>query len=77
MEDGLFFDDAINAVTALGKYGAPVFVQLDTFRHIQSTGLQIARAPGKTMVYVGFARCPDGLVVGGRVVCHPVRLPWR
>ena len=54
-EDGLFFDDAINAVTALSKYGAPVYVQLDTFRHIQSTGLQIARAPGKTMVYVGFA----------------------
>ncbi len=54
-EDGLFFDDAVNAVTALSKYGAPVYVQLDTFRHIQSTGLQIARAPGKTMVYVGFA----------------------
>jgi cytochrome c biogenesis protein len=54
-QDARFFEDAITAVTALGNYGAPVFVQLESFRHIQSTGLQIARAPGKTMVYVGFA----------------------
>ncbi|MBT8120894.1 MAG: cytochrome c biogenesis protein ResB [Gammaproteobacteria bacterium] len=50
------------------KYGAPVFVQLDTFRHIQSTGLQIARAPGKTIVYVGFA-----LLIAGVFFCST----WR
>ena len=53
--DGLFFDDAVNAVAAVGNYGAPIYIQLDTFRHIQSTGLQIAKAPGKTLVYIGFA----------------------
>jgi cytochrome c biogenesis protein len=53
--DSLFFDDAVNAIGALGNYGAPLFVQLENFEHIQSTGLQIARAPGKTLVYFGFA----------------------
>jgi cytochrome c biogenesis protein len=55
MQDSVFFDDALTAIGALGSYGAPLYVQLDSFRHIQSTGLQIARAPGKTMVYIGFA----------------------
>lgn len=53
--DSGFFDDAINAVAAIGNYGAPLFVQLASFEHIQSTGLQIAKAPGKTLVYIGFA----------------------
>ena len=52
--DGRFFEDAINAVGAIGSYGAPFFIQLKTFEHIQSTGLQIARAPGKALVYFGF-----------------------
>ena len=54
-QDGWFFDDAINAVGAIGNYGAPFFIQLQGFEHIQSTGLQIAKAPGKTLVYIGFA----------------------
>ncbi len=54
-EDGLFFEDAVNAIAAIANYGAPIYIQLDNVRHIQSTGLQVARAPGKTMVYVGFA----------------------
>jgi len=53
--DSQFFDDAVNAIAALSRYGATIFVQLGTFEHIQSTGLQIAKAPGKTMVYLGFA----------------------
>jgi cytochrome c biogenesis protein len=52
--DGNFFDDAINAIGAVGNYGAPFYIQLKSFEHIQSTGLQIARAPGKTLVYLGF-----------------------
>jgi cytochrome c biogenesis protein len=50
-----FFDDAINAIGAIGDYAAPVYIQLKSFEHIQSTGLQITRAPGKTLVYFGFA----------------------
>ena len=53
-QDGRFFDDAINAVAAVGNYGAPFYIQLKSFEHIQSTGLQIARAPGKALVYFGF-----------------------
>jgi len=54
-QDSHFFDDAINAIGAIGNYGAPVYIELKTFEHIQSTGLQITRAPGKTLVYFGFA----------------------
>ena len=53
-QDGRFFDDTINAIGAIGNYGAPFYIQLKSFEHIQSTGLQIARAPGKTLVYLGF-----------------------
>jgi len=54
-QDGWFFDDAVNAVGAIGSYESPFFIQLKSFEHIQSTGLQIAKAPGKTLVYLGFA----------------------
>ena len=54
-QDSWFFDDAINTIGAIGSYGSPFFIQLTSFEHIQSTGLQIARAPGKALVYIGFA----------------------
>jgi cytochrome c biogenesis protein len=54
-QDSYFFDDATNAIGAIGNYGAPVYIELKTFEHIQSTGLQITRAPGKALVYFGFA----------------------
>lgn len=53
-QDGVFFDDAINAIGAVGNYSSPFYIQLKSFEHIQSSGLQIARAPGKTLVYIGF-----------------------
>ena len=72
--DGRFFDDAINAVGAIGSYAAPFFIQLKTFEHIQSTGLQIARAPGKALVYFGFTLLIAGVfcmfyVSASRVWC--------
>jgi cytochrome c biogenesis protein len=51
--DGRFFDDAVTALGALPLYGAPHYLQLTGFDHIQATGLQIARTPGKTLVYLG------------------------
>jgi len=54
-QDSQFFDDAVNAVGAIGAYRSPFYAQLASFEHIQATGLQIARAPGKNMVYFGFA----------------------
>ena len=50
-----FFEDAMNAVSAVADYGSPVLLELDHFNHRQATGLQITRAPGKNVVYAGCA----------------------
>ena len=34
-------------------YPAPVLLQLTDFRHVQASVFQVARAPGKTLVYLG------------------------
>jgi cytochrome c biogenesis protein len=54
-EQLLFLQDAIDAVGSLPRYGSPVFLALQDFTHIESTGLQIARSPGKSVVYLGCA----------------------
>lgn len=51
----LFMQDAIDAVGTLPRYGSPVYLALKDFTHIESTGLQIARSPGKAVVYLGCA----------------------
>jgi cytochrome c biogenesis protein len=51
----LFLQDAIDAIGSLPRYGSPVFLQLTDYHQIQSTGLQIAHAPGKSIVYLGCA----------------------
>lgn len=48
-----FLQDAVDAIGSLPRYGSPVFLKLNDFEHIQSTGLQIAKAPGKNTVYFG------------------------
>ena len=53
--DALFFDESLTAVAALGGYGSPFYLQLSEFDFVQASGLQIARAPGKNVVYLGFA----------------------
>lgn len=61
--DGQFYDDAINALAVLPQYGAPFFLELKSFEHVQASGLQIARAPGKNVVYLGFALLTAGVFV--------------
>ena len=61
--DGAFYDDAINALAVVPKYGAPFFLELKSFEHVQASGLQIARAPGKNVVYLGFALLTAGVFV--------------
>jgi len=51
----LFLQDAIDAIGSLPRYGSPVYLSLTDFTHIESTGLQIARSPGKSTVYLGCA----------------------
>lgn len=61
--DARFYDDAINALAVLPRYGSPFFLQLNSFEHVQASGLQIARAPGKNVVYLGFALLIAGVFV--------------
>lgn len=48
-----WYDAAGNALSALAFYGSPWYVQLTNFEHVQATGLQITRSPGKNVVYLG------------------------
>lgn len=61
--DAAFYDDAVNALAVLPKYGAPFYLELKSFQHVQASGLQIARAPGKNVVYLGFALLTAGVFV--------------
>ena len=49
----LYFDDALNAISLLGPYGSPMFLRLQEYEHVEATGLQITRAPGQNIVYLG------------------------
>jgi cytochrome c biogenesis protein len=51
--EAAYFDDAINAFSLLGPYGAPMYVELKDFQHIEASGLQITKAPGQNIVYLG------------------------
>ena len=51
----LFLQDAADAIGSLSRYGSPVYLSLRDFEHVQASGLQIARSPGKATVYVGCA----------------------
>jgi len=54
-EKAAFFDAASAAIASIGRYGSPVYLQLSNFVHHQASGLQIAKAPGKNLVYPGCA----------------------
>ena len=51
----LFFQDAVDAVSSLPRYGAPVYFHLVDYEHVEASGLQITHAPGKAVVYLGCA----------------------
>ncbi|MGZ5532323.1 MAG: cytochrome c biogenesis protein ResB [Methylomonas sp.] len=51
--DSQFFSDAVEAVNLAHFYDAPVFLELESFKHVQATGLQITRSPGKWLVFPG------------------------
>ncbi|MDH5359166.1 MAG: cytochrome c biogenesis protein ResB, partial [Gammaproteobacteria bacterium] len=52
-KDILFFDDALNVMSSIHLYGAPVYMQLTDFEHVEASGLQIAKAPGTWVFYLG------------------------
>ena len=52
-QEAQFFDDALNTFSMMGVYNSPVLLQLDEFNHIEASGLQITKSPGKDIVYLG------------------------
>lgn len=48
-----FVQDSINAISDSFLYGAPVYLQLDSFKQVQASVFQLTRAPGKKVVYLG------------------------
>lgn len=51
--DAQFFSDAVEAVSLAHYYDSPVFLALESFKHIEATGLQITRSPGSWLVFPG------------------------
>jgi cytochrome c biogenesis protein len=51
--DASYFDDAVNAISLLGPYGSPMYIKLEDFTQVQASGLQITKAPGQNIVYLG------------------------
>ncbi|MFP4181473.1 MAG: cytochrome c biogenesis protein ResB [Thiohalospira sp.] len=60
-DDAAFYGDALDAMTALPFHGAPFLLKLEDFDHVQASGLQIARSPGKNTVYLGSALLTAGI----------------
>jgi len=59
--DARFFDDALEAISVLANYGSPLFLQVTDYEHIEASGLQITRAPGQDVVYLGFVMLMGGV----------------
>jgi len=59
--DQKFFEDALDVITVIPNYGSPIFVAPKSFEHIQSTGLEITRAPGMFWVYLGSVMLTVGI----------------
>jgi len=52
-QESQFYEDAVNALAGIGEYGSPFYLQLSSFKQVQASGLQIAKAPGKNIVFFG------------------------
>jgi cytochrome c biogenesis protein len=48
-----FVQSSINALSDSVFYGAPVYLQLDSFKQVQASVFQVTRGPGKNLVYLG------------------------
>jgi cytochrome c biogenesis protein len=48
-----FFENAVNALGVAYQYDSPVLITLNSFKHIEATGLQITRSPGQWLVFPG------------------------
>ncbi|MCK8515619.1 cytochrome c biogenesis protein ResB [Methylonatrum kenyense] len=60
-DDAEFLSHSLATIPALERFGAPLFLQLDDFDLRQASTLEITRAPGKPVVYAGFALLTIGV----------------
>ena len=51
--DWVWFDIALQAVNTLPYYGAPIYLEMASFEHVQAAGIQITKSPGQNIVYFG------------------------
>ena len=50
---GRFVQDSLNAISDGFFYGAPVYLQLNSFDEVKASVFQLTRSPGKNIVYLG------------------------
>ena len=48
-----FIQDALNTLSDRFFYGHDLYLELETYEHIQASGLQLTKAPGQFWVYLG------------------------
>ena len=61
--DSDFFDDALSVYGNIEQYHSPLYLELKDFTHIQASGLQIARAPGKEIIVLGCVMLIIGIFI--------------
>ena len=61
--DSEFFDDALTVLGGINVYGSPFYLEMTDFEHIQASGLQIARAPGKEIIVFGCVMLIIGIFI--------------
>ena len=57
----LFLQDAVDAIGSLPRYGSPVYLLTTDYDHVEASGLQVTRSPGKVLVYFGCALLIAGI----------------
>lgn len=62
-KDSEFFDDALTVLGNINVYGSPFYLEMKDFEHIQASGLQIARAPGKEIIVFGCVMLIIGIFI--------------
>ena len=48
-----FLLNSFDAYTGLTRFGSPVLLQMNGFNEVKSSGLQMTRSPGQSLVYLG------------------------
>ena len=54
-ENQILLQEYLNAYSDTFFYGTPYYLQLDNFKHIEASGLQLTKSPGQFWVYLGSA----------------------